>query len=183
MMGNRIFAANHYGEGLTMQELAPVRDARATVLDSSTTYAFGKVENIFISVWRGANTAFSLGQQSRLLQEFVARHRKNAAFVCVIEPSSPKPSPEYRDQMVDTLKAAGKDLNCVAVVAEGDGLRSASVRAILTAVSLLRSQAQPTNFFAEAKAAQKWMSGLLKLPLELNLAKEVEAIRAHVKGS
>ncbi len=136
-------------------------------------WALGEFGPCLIVVWRGNVTEEALLQINERIWDLTQRRPGNCAFVTVIERDSPPPTAPLRKLAMAGLTRPGDALRCKVAVIEGNELRSALVRAILTGMALLRPQAQPTKFFKDTQDMARWVASQLTAGEAVDLDKEV----------
>jgi hypothetical protein len=158
-----------------------VASGGAQVVGKTNGVAFGSCGNLFISVWRGANTAENLRLQGRHLTDFVRRRVGNSGFLCVIEESSPVPNQDMRELHTEVLRKLGSDLGCIGCVIEGGSMRASVVRSVLVGISILQRTQQATSYFANATAAHEWMQRRLSTATTaVAVQSAIDSIRAAI---
>jgi hypothetical protein len=131
-------------EGLRIIEIDPV-------------CSLGERERCLFVVWRQQPTRAMFDLRHRALTDLATRHRGKCAYVEVIEPTSKPPTDELRKVAVEIFRKLGRDVSCVGFIMEGNVLRTALVRAILTGMTFLVPQMQPSKVFKRIGDAATWM--------------------------
>jgi hypothetical protein len=124
-------------------------------------WALGELGPCLIVVWRGNVTEEALLFINERIWDLTQRRPSNCAFVTVIERGSPPPNGPMRKLAMAGLTRPGEALRCKVAVIEGNELRATLVRAILTGMALLRTQAQPTKFFKDTQEMARWVASHL----------------------
>ena len=142
-------------------------------------WALGEFGPCLIVVWRGNVTEEALLFINERIWDLTQRRPGDCAFVTVIERNSPPPNAPLRKLAMAGLTRPGNALTCKVAVIEGNELRSALVRAILTGMALLRTQAQPTKFFKDTQEMSTWVKSQLKdsPDLDKEIVRAAEVIR------
>ncbi len=148
-------------------------------------WAMGELDPCLIVVWRGAVTEDRTLQINERLWELTQRHPGKCAYINVIERNSPPPSPAVRKLAMQGMNRPGKALSCMVAAIEGNELRSAFVRAILTGMALLRPQQQPTKFFKNTAELAHWVTNLLGgagvTIADAEIVRAAEVIRGQIR--
>ena len=131
-------------EGLRIIEIGPV-------------CSLGEQERCLFVVWRLQPTRAMFDLRHRVLSELATRHEGQCAYVEVIEATSKPPTDELRKVAVEVFRKLGRDVSCVGFVMEGSELRVALVRAILTGMTFLVPQMQPSKVFKRIGDAASWV--------------------------
>jgi hypothetical protein len=126
------------------------------VVEIKPGYALGEVDQVLVMVWREQPTDAAFELRRRELVELVRRHPGHCAYLEVIESGSKPPNDELRKKAVEVFRGAGKDLCCVGFTMDGPELRTALVRAILTGMTFLVSQMQPSRVFKSVIEMARW---------------------------
>ena len=120
-------------------------------------FAMAEVERCMLTVWRHQPTSDAFNLRHGELQDLARRHPKQCGYLEVIEPTSTPPTNELRKVAVDVFRKLGEDLCCVGFVLDGPQLRTALVRAILTTMTFLVPQLQPSKVFKRVGDGVEWM--------------------------
>lgn len=131
-------------EGLRIIEIDPV-------------CSLGEQDRCLFVVWRQQPTRAMFDLRHRALTELAARHKGQCGYVELIESTSKPPPDELRKVAVEIFRKLGRDVSCVGFVMEGNELRTALVRAILTGMTFLVQQMQPSKVFKRLGDAATWL--------------------------
>lgn len=140
---------------------------------------------VCVAVWRADSTVARVGRQSEALGRVVRQAPGQAAFFCVIEPSSAPPNDKAREASSAMLRSYGTDLVATAVVIEGSGFRASIVRSVASGIVwLARSRSKvPVSYFADVEAGATWMAGHVPLRSLEDFIRSIEATRELLAGS
>lgn len=118
----------------------------------------GEFERCLLTVWRLQPTAELFNLRHEVLVELAARYPGKCAYVELIETDSSKPPPdELRKIAVEAFRKLGSNLACVGFVLDGTQIRAALVRAILTGMTFLIPQMQPSKVFKRLSDVAGWV--------------------------
>jgi hypothetical protein len=131
-------------EGLSIIEIDPV-------------CSLGERDRCLFVVWRQQPTRAMFDLRHRALTDLATRHKGECAYVELIESTSKPPPDELRKVAVEIFRKLGRDVSCVGFVMEGNELRTALVRAILTGMTFLVPQMQPSKVFKRLSDAAVWL--------------------------
>ncbi|MFT3693229.1 MAG: hypothetical protein QM831_08810 [Kofleriaceae bacterium] len=131
------------------------------IIDVTPVYSFAELDRCLMIVWRQQPTRDAFERRHQELEALAKRSPKSCAYVEVIESSSKPPTDELRKIAVQVFKKLGKDLSCVGFVIEGTDLRTTMVRAILTGMTFLVPQMQPSKVFKRLGDAGPWVRNFL----------------------
>jgi hypothetical protein len=147
-------------------------------------WAMGELPPCLIVVWRGAVTEERTLKINERIWAMTQRYSEKCAYINVIERNSPPPSPAVRKLAMQGMNRPGKALGCMVAAIEGNELRSAFVRAILTGMALLRPQQQPTKFFKNTAELARWVTSHLASRgadiAETEIVRAAEVIRSQI---
>lgn len=125
-------------------------------------WAMSEFGPCLIVVWRGPVTE----ERLTLINDRIWRLSQDRPGACtylnVIEPTSPPPTAPLRKMSMEGISRPGKALTCIAAVLEGNELRLALVRAIMTGMALLRPRGQSTKFFKATHEMAVWVGNQLR---------------------
>ena len=129
-----------------------------TIYAGHKDWAMGEVGPCLIVLWRGVVTEAAVLQINDQILSLTERYPGKCAYLNVIEQSSPPPKAPLRKIVMAGLTRPGKALTCLVAVIEGNPLRSALVRAIMTGMALLGPQGQATKFFGNTADMSLWVN-------------------------
>lgn len=141
----------------TQSGTAVVAPEGLRIIEVSPVCAMGEFERCLLTVWRLQPTIDAFNMRHAALTELAARNPGKCAYVELIEPESKPPTDEMRKVAVEAFRKLGSDLSCVGFVLDGTQLRSALVRAILTGMTFLIPQMQPSKVFKRLGDAAEWI--------------------------
>ncbi len=163
--------------GLALDEGQP---RTASLLAHDDGLAVAEIGSVCVAVWRGAVTRGRFEVQRRGLGWVVGRHPEGVGFLCVIERVSPLPDQDLRRASANMIAIHRPYLRYVACVMEGDSIRAAVVRAVLTGMRLLVTGKFTTGFFSAVPEAAHHLGEHLPIGPESSFASAVEAVRASL---
>jgi hypothetical protein len=151
------------------------------LLDVKDGLAMGEIENVCVAVWRDGVTYARFERQRKALTEIVQRHPGEAAFLCVVEPTSNPPDDELREASAKMLVDQGQNLVCVALVIEGTGVRTAIVRTVLATIGMIWFRRKAVvEYVATVRSGVEWLSARVSIPSIDNFIKSVEDLRSRL---
>jgi hypothetical protein len=152
----------------------------ASLLSYDSGLAVAQIRNVCVVIWRGAVTRGRFEAQRLGLERVVGAHPGDAGFLCVIEGGSPLPDHDLRRASANMISIHRRHLRYVACVMEGDGLRVAVVRTVLTGMRLLVTGRMASGFFATVPEATRHLAEYLPIGPETSFVSSVEAVRARL---
>ncbi len=135
--------------------------ANLRILEANAVCAMAEYEHCLLIVWRLQPTRAMFERRHEALLELSARAPGKCGYFEMIQPSSKPPSDELRKNAVDVFRKLGRSLGCIGFVIEGGELRAALVRAILTTMTFLVAQMQPSKVFKHLRDLGPWARGYL----------------------
>lgn len=136
-------------------------DQSVKIFSSDRTHVTGHVGPVFIAIARGPLTLAVHEAMQHDTEELIARFGE-CGYMTIIEEGCPAPPEDVRNASMKFMQRLGPKLVGVAAVIEGGGLRSATIRAVMTGITLFTRAAQPTKHFADIAAASDWLAQELK---------------------
>lgn len=125
-------------------------------------WAMSELGPCLIVVWRGPVTEERLRLINERLWNLSQARPGACTYLNVIEPTSPAPNGPLRKMSMEGIARPGKALTCIAAVLEGNELRLAMVRAVMTGMALLRPRGQSTKFFKTTSDMAGWVVNQLR---------------------
>ena len=129
---------------------------------SDHEWAMTELGPCLIVVWRGPVTEARLKLINERIWNLSQARPGACTYLNVIEPSSPAPNGPLRKMSMEGISRPGKALTCIAAVLEGNELRLAMVRAVMTGMALLRPRGQSTKFFKATGDMAAWVVNQLR---------------------
>jgi hypothetical protein len=105
-------------------------------------YAFGSWRNVFIVLWRGDTTIQAVRQLARECERFRELFPDGMFLFTIILPDATPPPGPVRGALAAFLKSADY-IRASAVVMEGNSIRAALVRGVVTGLTMLARQPFP----------------------------------------
>ncbi len=111
---------------------------------------------LIVLVWR-ANTVLGAKAVHNACRAHGSAQPKGACIFTILEPDVLLARIEARDELAALIREGNPYVNASAIVFEGDGFSSATVRALVTGSSLMARQEYPQEVFATVAAAVAWL--------------------------
>lgn len=127
------------------------------MIENSSVCVMAEYERCILTVWHAQATSDAFAKRHQNLIELAARYPGRCAYIEVIEPESKAPSDADRKTAVEAFKKLGKDLAAVCFVVDGPQMRAALVRTVLTGMTFLLPQMQPSKVFKRVSDAVEWI--------------------------
>lgn len=127
------------------------------VISATPEWGMGEFNRVLIVIWNDAPTLERFRQRQMELESLVARFPGRCALVEVVEPAAKPPPSEGRVETMRGFAKLGSNLSALAFQLEGSALRAALNRAVITGMTFLIPQAQPTKVFKQVDATGVWV--------------------------
>jgi hypothetical protein len=121
------------------------------------------VGRTMVVIWRGAPTAPRMRMLTKVTERMLSECPDGFYQLQVIEAGSTPPASEERKASAALLERMRGTARGIAFVIEGDGARSAIVRTILRAMSVISRGGVPKYFFAHVHEALSWLGPVMDL--------------------
>lgn len=141
--------------------------------------------DVLIQIWR-TGTSLQAARVVRATARRLAAERPGAlATLVVIERGADMPSAEARAELSAMAVDQQARMVAAALVHEGNGFRTATVRAVMTGMMLVSRSAFPHKIFATVEEGSRWLRAEPRLDgrqLE-ELPEALRRLRARVSGA
>lgn len=161
----------------------PVQGLR--IIEVTTGWAIGEFERCLAVVWRQQPTPEAFRTRNAALAALAKEHARRTALIEIVEETSKPPSDETRRVAMEVFKSLGDSLSGIALALEGNQVRSALNRAILTSMMFFVKQLQPTKIFKHPADAARWIKPYVQAnehAFEANLVSALEELRSSIKA-
>ena len=115
------------------------------VIETSERWALGELERCVLVVWRLQPDEQTMRARAAALRELCLKYEGRCALVEIVEPTSKPPSEATRRVAMEVFRDLGPRLSLITFTLEGDQVRTAVARAIITAMLFFVMQPQPTK--------------------------------------
>jgi hypothetical protein len=138
---------------------------------------------VCVVVWRAMVTRQRFEAQRVGLELVVRANPEGAGFLCLVEPTSPVPSLELQRASGNMIAIHRARLKYVACVIEGDSMRAAIVRGVLSGMRLLVTGRIAVGFWGTVGEAARGLSEALPIGAAEPFAECVETVRSLLPTS
>ncbi|HET9953731.1 MAG TPA: hypothetical protein VFQ61_04490 [Polyangiaceae bacterium] len=156
--------------------MLPIIESWRTVA-TSPDYALATWQQVFAVIWRRETTLEGAGHLRSACTAFAQHHPKGIGLLTIVESGAPLPVSAVRKEIAAFLGDASSFIKCSAVIFEGSGFRAASVRSVVTGLTLLARQAYPHKVCDLDEAARMFSE---ILPRATGRALSSEAMRSSL---
>jgi hypothetical protein len=131
-----------------------VRDLKIRILDEAHCIATWR--QTILTIWRGAVTLPAAKQQSEICRTLYTDRNANT-LLAVIEATSPPPEGPVRRELANWSSELAVNLKSVVAVAEGGNMRSAIVRSVGLALSIMFPHKVPFKFVSRVEDGVRFL--------------------------
>lgn len=122
--------------------MPPLTESWRTVA-ISPDYALATWQQIFAVIWRHETTMEGAAHLRAACTAFAKDNPSGIGLLTIVEAGAPLPGGPARKEIASFLADASSFIKCSAVIFEGSGFRAASVRSVVTGLTLVARQAYP----------------------------------------
>lgn len=124
-------------------------------------------DRVVVWLWHVAPNDAALASVKRLVATLARRYPEGVGVLHLMpNPDGKIPNDEQRKKIAQLRKDCDYAVRASAIVFEGDGIRSAIIRSIATAVMLASGSKRPLTVFGDAKTATAWLRERLGVALD-----------------
>ncbi len=153
----------------------------ATIQAATKDYLFATWERVMLALYCGETTSLSVRVGQRIFDEHAKSFPDGILLLTVVEEQAPMPTSDARDALGQLLKSGTGRTRRSAVVYEGNGFRAATVRSVVTGITVLSRPPFPHKIFATVADAVGFLAEP-GLPAP-KLAQIVEDVRERHRAS
>lgn len=151
---------------------------------SEPGFCAGTFGNVVMVEWRERPRKEAIDAISKMLDDLIQSEKGKVAFLAVASLSVGPPDTTARDAFADTMARHADRLAGSVLVIESTGLRSAALRAVASAISLLGGAGSMPQPFATVKEAAEHLANILSAskasaPEPRALVEALKELRAH----
>ena len=132
------------------------------VIEVTERWAMGQFERCVAIVWSGQPDVYALTRRGEELVELTKEFPGNCALVEVVESTAKPPSQEARRVAMEVFRKLGSDLSAIGFVLEGNEMRAAMIRAVITGMLFFVKQPQPSKVFKQLEPMIEWLIPRIK---------------------
>lgn len=132
--------------------------AHLRVISVNEMCAMGEVACCIAVVWHQQPSPDAFRARNEQLIDIARRAPGKCALVELVEPQAKPPSQETRRVAMEVFKQLGPNLSAIGFVLEGNEMRSAFIRAMLTGMMFIVKQLQPTKVFKQVDDMAAWVA-------------------------
>jgi hypothetical protein len=154
------------------------------VIEASERWALGEIDRCVLVVWRLQPNEQTMRTRAAALLELCAKYEGKCALLEIVEPTSKPPNEATRRVAMEVFRDLGPRLSVITFALEGDQIRTAVVRAIITAMLFFVKQPQPTKVCRTVAEATSWVRTRLDGPpdFEEELTRGLDDLRRSIQS-
>lgn len=154
------------------------------VIEASERWALGELDRCVLVVWRLQPDEATMRARAAALRELCAKYEGRCALVELVEPTSKPPNEATRRVAMEVFRDLGTRLSLITFTLEGDQIRTAVVRAIITAMLFFVKQPQPTKVCKTIAEAASWVRTRVddSPDLEQQLTRGLDDLRRSIQS-
>ena len=127
-------------------------------------YSLAYWNEIVAVVWRHETTVDAVQCLQSAVADLAQAHPKGIDMLTVIAERAPLPSSVARKALADLLSEGSAFIRCSAVILEGSGFRAATVRSVVTGLTMMSKHDFPHRICDVEGAAQLYAQVLPSVP-------------------
>ncbi|HET7544452.1 MAG TPA: hypothetical protein VFK05_31490 [Polyangiaceae bacterium] len=135
---------------------------RAFVRAVDNVHVVGVWETTLIQIWRGAPTKALTANANRIADGLIAESATPASSLFIVESGSPPPDDETRKTLAAFSRDIVSRMSISVVVAEGGGFRSALVRGVGVALTMILPHSSKFKFVNDVSSGVRLLEPHLK---------------------
>ena len=130
------------------------------------TATVGAHDRVVVWLWQVAPNDAALASVKRLVGTLARKYPEGVGVLHLLpNPDGKIPNEEQRKKLAQLRRDCDYAVRASAIVFEGDGIRSAIIRSITTAVMLASGTKRPLTVFGDVKTATAWLRERLGVSL------------------
>jgi hypothetical protein len=128
---------------------------------ADAVYRMGCVQNVVLQVWRERATVERVHATRELVRDVHARYPGQVAMLVRVIDGCGLPEPRTTRAFSRLLREVEPEVQGVAVVLEGGGFWAATMRALVSSVTLMARSGPPTRVYGDLREASEALWDLL----------------------
>ncbi len=129
---------------------------------ADSVYRMGRVRNVVVQVWRERATVDRVQATRELVREVNAEHPGQVAMLVRVVDGCGLPEPRTTRTFSRLLREVEPEVQGVAVVLEGSGFWAATMRALISSITLMARSGPPTRIYGDLREASEALYDLLE---------------------
>ncbi|HVJ22081.1 MAG TPA: hypothetical protein VM686_42035 [Polyangiaceae bacterium] len=150
------------------------------IVQVDNEHAIGIWGEFMLAVWRRKTELAAVQHLRHKLGDLGARYPSGTATISVIEQTAVPPDNDARKELSAVLTTPR--LQCSSLVYEGTGFQAATVRGVVTAITLLRTHPVPHVIHASVREGVQWSLKTLGKSDSGKLAADLERVIEELRG-
>jgi hypothetical protein len=155
-------------------------DVPAKIRTRDENHLVATWDRVLLAIWHLHPLADAIAALNRTAVAFLEERSTPSSMVMIIEPQSPTPGHDGRAELVRLTKDIIPRMATGIVVAEGGGFRTATVRSVATALTVLAPHKVPLKFAGTVDEAAALVAPHLSRDVDANaFRRAVAELRAR----
>lgn len=138
-------------------EPPPAFDPSVRLYHRETDFAVGGGARLLVIVWRDRTTLNGIRKCREYVHQTCSGSGCEFALMAVIEPKAKLPGGEERAAVAELLRDASRWIQVSTLAFEGNGFIAATIRSIVTGITLLAQQPFPHRVFENVEEASRFI--------------------------
>lgn len=151
----------------------------ARIKEATSDHLIATWRDLLIVFWYGQTTLRGVQAYARAAEDLATANPEGILQLTITDQDAPIPEGAIRAELATTLRTYADRTRCAAIVCEGTGFRAASVRSVMTAVSLFSRPAFPHKLFGTVVQAAEFLAFAAAPPMTPKL---IGAVVTEVRG-
>ncbi|HVZ31902.1 MAG TPA: hypothetical protein VG963_05725 [Polyangiaceae bacterium] len=126
---------------------------------SSADFVFAGWGRVLVGIWRGRTTANAIRSATQLVGRYARESEGALSLMTVVEKNAPAPPSDARVELANFLRGGNGQVQRHGLVFEGEGIRAASIRAVVAGVAFFSRPEYPYRVFDSAGSAARFLAG------------------------
>jgi hypothetical protein len=127
-----------------------------------SVYQMGRVQNVVLQVWRERATIDHVYRTRELVARVHAEYPGQVALLVRVVDGCGFPEPRTTRAFSRLLREVEPEVQGIAVVLEGSGFWAATMRAVISSVTLMARSGPPTRIYSDLREASEALVDLLE---------------------
>ncbi|MGC4070232.1 MAG: hypothetical protein QM784_37340 [Polyangiaceae bacterium] len=138
-------------------QIAPLFDKDVQLHHKDADFAIGGGSKLLVIIWRDKTTMNGIRICREYVQKTCAGHGREFALIAIVEPNAKLPGSEERAALARVLHDSGRWIQVSALAFEHGGFVAATIRSVVTGITLLARQEYPHRVFENVQEAARFI--------------------------
>jgi hypothetical protein len=138
-------------------QVAPIFDPEVQLYHKDADFAVGGGSNLLVIIWRDKTTINGIRICRDYVQKTCAGHGREFALMAIVEPKAKLPGAEERAALARVLHDSSRWIQVSALAFEHGGFVAATIRSVVTGITILARQEYPHRVFENVQEAARFI--------------------------